>query len=284
MKTFVTFVLLVAAFGAIDGRIINRRLDHKIVGGEEAQPYSIPFQVSFQTQSGFHFCGGAVIREDVIMTAAHCCVGQSASQVKIVAGEHNLFKDEGYEQTRDVSYIIIHEDYATATDGDDICLLVLNEPLDFTDGTVGAVELPDQGEEYEGGDPAVVSGWGTLSSGGQASDVLMKVEVPIVSDTICNVEYLFQIEDSMICAGEYGKDSCQGDSGGPLTCGGVHCGIVSWGIGCGGRFHPGVYTQTSYFVDWIDLKLQSITTTPKTTTTMTTPTTTTSEEETTTLD
>ena len=49
--------------------------------------------------------------------------------------------------------------------------------------TVGAVELPDQGEEYEGGDPAVVSGWGTLSSGGQASDVLMKVEVPIVSDT-----------------------------------------------------------------------------------------------------
>lgn len=56
----------------------------------------------------------------------------------------------------------------------------------------------------------------------------------------------------MICAGEEGKDSCQGDSGGPMTCaGGVHCGIVSWGRGCALAGYPGVYTQTSYFADFI---------------------------------
>ena len=59
------------------------------------------------------------------------------------------------------------------------------------------------------------------------------------------------IEDSMICAGEEGKDSCQGDSGGPLVCDGKHCGIVSWGYGCALADYPGVYTQTSYFAEWI---------------------------------
>lgn len=59
------------------------------------------------------------------------------------------------------------------------------------------------------------------------------------------------IINSMMCAGIEGKDSCQGDSGGPLTCDGLLCGIVSWGYGCALADFPGVYTQTSYFVDWI---------------------------------
>jgi len=268
LATFI--VVLLATVGSLQARNAFRNLSGgKIVGGEEAEPHSIPYQISFQYDSGFHFCGGAVVREDVIMTAAHCCVGQSASEVRVVAGDHNLSTDEGTEQKREVTNIIIHEHYNSATSEDDICLLVLKDPLDFSDGTVAAAKLPKQGQEWEAGEASVVSGWGTLSSGGQASKVLMKVEVPIVSDTICNLEYLFQITESMICAGERGKDSCQGDSGGPLTCGGVHCGIVSWGIGCGGLLHPGVYTQTSYFVDWINSNLDSITTTPKPTTTTT---------------
>jgi secreted trypsin-like serine protease len=56
----------------------------------------------------------------------------------------------------------------------------------------------------------------------------------------------------MICAGEENKDSCQGDSGGPMMHGQTHVGIVSWGYGCAERGYPGVYTQTSYFVDWIN--------------------------------
>ena len=69
----------------------------------------------------------------------------------------------------------------------------------------------------------------------------------------CDGNYLlYEITDTMICAGEEGKDSCQGDSGGPMTCGdGLHCGVVSWGIGCADAGHPGVYAKTSQFVDWI---------------------------------
>ena len=59
------------------------------------------------------------------------------------------------------------------------------------------------------------------------------------------------VKESMMCQGEEGKDSCQGDSGGPLTCSGMLCGIVSWGTGCGWDKYPGVYTEVSYFVDWI---------------------------------
>ena len=55
----------------------------------------------------------------------------------------------------------------------------------------------------------------------------------------------------MICAGETGRDSCQGDSGGPMTCGGKHCGVVSWGYGCAVKGYPGVYAQTSAFITWI---------------------------------
>merc|ERR1711971_1536243 len=62
------------------------------------------------------------------------------------------------------------------------------------------------------------------------------------------------IADSMICAGldAGGRDSCQGDSGGPFMCGFGLDGVVSWGYGCAQPGYPGVYTQTSYFVDWIN--------------------------------
>merc|ERR1712088_947524 len=107
-----------------------------------------------------------------------------------------------------------------------------------------------------------VSGWGTLHSGGQTPDQLMVVSVPIVPEPRCQLEYPFQIAKSMICAGEYGKDSC-----GPMVCynadgSGYLGGIVSWGIGCGGLYHPGVYTEVSYFVDWVEAHTPALPTDP----------------------
>jgi len=103
---------------------------------------------------------------------------------------------------------------------------------------------------------ATVVGWGRTSSGGPLPNILKKVSVTIVSDAQCRASYGEEdILDSMLCAGDADKDSCQGDSGGPLLCsvGGnlQMCGITSWGIGCGQAEYPGVYTETSYFSDWI---------------------------------
>merc|ERR1712107_704018 len=100
--------------------------------------------------------------------------------------------------------------------------------------------------------------------------------VPIVPESRCQIEYPFQIAKSMICAGEYGKDSCQGDSGGPMVCynadgSGYLGGIVSWGIGCGGLFHPGVYTEVAYFVDWVETHTPAAPTSPPEPETTTTP-------------
>ena len=131
----------------------------------------------------------------------------------------------------------------------DISLLKISEPFTFND-VVQAIPLPEVGESFSGS--ATVTGWGTLSSGGSSPAILQKVDVPIVSDAECRSAYgSNDIYDSNICAGEAGKDSCQGDSGGPLACEGKLCGVVSWGIGCGYPGYYGVYTEVSYFIDWI---------------------------------
>ena len=137
----------------------------------------------------------------------------------------------------------------------DIALLKIESPLSWDD-YVQPIALPSQGQSSSG--DSLISGWGTLSSGGQTPSELQKVVIPIVSDDECRDAYGdLQIADSMICAGvpEGGIDSCQGDSGGPMVCdfdsGAYLCGVVSWGYGCAEPGYPGVYTEVAYFVDWI---------------------------------
>ena len=156
-----------------------------------------------------------------------------------------------------VKRVILHEDYDSWTIQNDICLLELDGQADFGSDVIGGITLPDEDQDYEEGTECVVSGWGTTAEGGSLGKVLMKVTVFIVSDEECGLAYgASEISDSMLCAGVSGggRDSCQGDSGGPLMCGGPPyelSGIVSWGYGCGEPGYPGVYTQTSYFVQWI---------------------------------
>lgn len=180
---------------------------------------------------------------------------QSCFVQQIVAGDNNLFEDDGTEQASKVIKIIQHEDFDYGELSNDVSLLQVETPLVFDDYT-SAVTLPAPMEEFTG--DAVVTGWGALTEGGGSPDVLQSVDVPVVTDDECREAYGdSSILDSMICAGEAGKDSCQGDSGGPMVCeGGYLCGIVSWGYGCARPEYFGVYTQVSYFVDWIQTNAQ----------------------------
>ena len=198
-----------------------------------------------------HFCGGAIVNTDTVVTAGHCCNGVYADEIHVVAGDHNLVVDEGTEQIVQVDKIVIHPDFDYFMLYNDICILKLASSLELND-VVKGITLPsvDQ-EEFEG--TATVSGWGALKEGGELPDVLYAVDVPIVSDASCKYSYgVMNVLESMMCAGAKGHDACLGDSGGPLTCGGVHCGIFSWGHGCGKAGYPGVFTQTSYFLDFIE--------------------------------
>ena len=130
-------------------------------------------------------------------------------------------------------------------------------------------------------DTAVVTGWGQTREGDKTSisDILLKVRVPVVPHQQCEQMYAvhnppYAITDKMICAGTEGKDSCQGDSGGPLTCNDIYgkylCGIVSFGVGCGQRDYPGVYTDVSKYLGWIYQKMYELKPGSSTTTTTTT--------------
>jgi len=92
-----------------------------------------------------------------------------------------------------------------------------------------------------------------------ASDDLMTVDIPVVNDTDCAKAYApLPIFDNFLCAGKVGEggvDACQMDSGGPAVKDGKLVGIVSFGIGCGLPDYPGVYTEVSYFLDWINEKV-----------------------------
>jgi len=255
-------VLLVSAASAtcgISGRSSDDDFD-KIVGGQAADKGEYPWQVSMQRSSwsgSYHFCGGSIIDERTVVTAAHCIEGVSASSLQVVAGDHRLKSSEGTEQTVSVSRIISHRSYNSNTFSNDIAILKLATPLKFDGKNVAAVCLPTAHQEHTG--YCTVTGWGALRENGGMPAILQEVAVPVVTDNQCRQTYGYtRIVDSMMCAGySHGtKDACQGDSGGPFVCEEngrfVLAGVVSWGNGCARPGYYGVYTQVSHFLSWIE--------------------------------
>ena len=233
----------------------------KIVGGEDADIADYPWTVAIVTASGSQYCGGTVIDEEWILTAAHCISGGT---IFIRAGVTN--KNDTSGQDRQTSQVINHPDYVTVTQGDDISLLRLSEPLDLSDPNVEAIWISTEMHNALGFEDedviSTITGWGRLSSGGVSPQILQVADVPIVSNEQAQVGYPnVTITDDMIAAGLWGEggvDACQGDSGGPLVVpdpsaplGVVVAGITSWGNGCASPTHMGMYARVSYFEEWI---------------------------------
>ena len=208
-----------------------------IVGGEFVDPAcpdcKYEFMVSLQGTGWFggHFCGGALVREDWVVTAAHCMQGESPNSVDVVIGLHGVNGTTG-SQTRDVAEIIIHPQYSGNSLNNDYALLRLSSPItDFE-----PIQLCTDTAHDEEPVMSTTMGWGATSSGGSSSNYLLEVDVPI--DDSCGSYSNSDITNNMICAGDGngGEDSCQGDSGGPLIMTNDEgeyelIGIVSWGYG-----------------------------------------------------
>merc|ERR1712025_1146843 len=144
------------------------------------------------------------IASDKVLTAAHCCDGESADDLKVRVGTDR--NAEG-GSTHMVSKVTMNPSYSSSTVANDACVLTL----------AGSVSLATSGS-FSDGDMFEVSGWGTTSEGGDTSSTLRMVSVPYVDDATCDSAYGSYggiVADVMLCAGEAGKDSCQGDSGGP---------------------------------------------------------------------
>ena len=208
-----------------------------IVGGEEVDPAcpncKYPFMVSLQYTGnwGGHFCGGSLVREDWVVTAAHCVQGTSSNSIKVRIGLHDVDGTTG-AITRYVDQIIVHPQYSGNSLDNDYAILHLTQPVTNFE----PIQLITDNSHDNEPVMSTVMGWGATQSGGWGSDVLLEVDVPI--DDSCGNYSNSDITNNMICAGysSGGYDSCQGDSGGPLIMtndDGEYelIGIVSWGYG-----------------------------------------------------
>lgn len=242
----------------------------RIVGGRQVDPHEYPWQVALvRGNSTRPYCGGSIISDSWILTAAHCLNRIDPKKLSVVIGEHDWSTSLDTKLTRrlSVKYIVWHSGFTMRVPlDDDIGLVQLEVPLIFPeDNSLAPVCLPLPYRSYPEAN-AVVVGWGTtehIFSG--SSQVLRVAEVKTMQNPVCQslVSVKGLISRNMICAGYLfsGENACHGDSGGPLLTGGEGCGgtclenigVVSWGAFCNLGVFPTVYTRTNRYLNWINM-------------------------------
>ncbi|XP_076302918.1 uncharacterized protein LOC143221331 [Lasioglossum baleicum] len=239
----------------------------RIVGGKAASFGEWPWQVLVREATWLGLftknkCGGVLITDKYVITAAHCQPGFLANLVAVF-GEFDLSGELEAKRsvTRNVRRAIVNRGYNPTTFESDLALLELESPIQF-DLHIVPICMPDDGIDFTGR-MATVTGWGRLKYNGGVPSVLQEVQVPIIKNSVC--QEMFQtgghsklILDSFLCAGYANgqKDSCEGDSGGPLVMQRPDgrwflVGTVSHGITCAAPYLPGVYMRTTYFKPWL---------------------------------
>jgi secreted trypsin-like serine protease len=279
-------ILLLAGMIAITaGQALAETDTDMIVGGRPADQGKYPWQVRIYSNMDdqIGFCGGSIIADQWVLTAAHCVLDVQA----VVVGYGNVDRT----QTKKIpsEKIIVHPAYL-AGEKADVALIKLAKPIPNAEA-IGYTDAAEERKFMPAGATVTVTGWGAIwdfpafnnavqvmagrsalnerkllsDEELQAPRLLHEVDVEVIDPAECKAVYeglqvpAFSIGDTEICATgpSGGKDSCFGDSGGPLVVaadnkrGYSQVGIVSWGPQCGNPLFPGVYTRVSSFADWI---------------------------------
>ncbi|XP_046828197.1 venom serine protease-like [Vespa crabro] len=228
----------------------------RIVGGVETGVNEYPMMagiVSFETY--LLFCGATIISPNYVLTAAHCVKQYDSSNLGIIVGEHNVRTGNETDVTRlhMVEKIIIHPKYQTKRN--DIAVIKSQSKFEYS-MKVGPACLPFYYMQRNFTNQVVTAlGWGTTSFGGPKSDVLMKVDLHVISTKQCNKKFP-DVRNNQLCTFDKGKDACQFDSGGPIlwqnprTNRVFDLGVISYGSTCADN-SPGVNTKISDYLDFI---------------------------------
>ncbi|XP_017772374.1 PREDICTED: venom protease [Nicrophorus vespilloides] len=244
-----------------------------VVGGSKAEPKEFPHMaaIGFDVGSGergYH-CGGSLISERFVLTAAHCINTNNFGEAKYVrVGDLNLKDDNENADPQEYNVVqrIRHPQYKRPSRYNDIALLKLERDVIFTPYVrpicLNTLSVLDNKE-------AIATGWGLVELYGTNNDHLLKVTLSMFSNNLCREKYPPNrsnykdgiLDDSQVCAGSFTerKDTCQGDSGGPLQiynlneyCMYTLIGVTSFGKACGIAQVPGVYTRVSHYLEWIE--------------------------------
>ncbi|XP_058815819.1 melanization protease 1-like [Topomyia yanbarensis] len=261
----------------LDMKSCGKDSKEKIAFGKKAQVFEYPWMALLLDEGGEIRCGGTLIAESYVLTAAHC---NRPPVTTVRLGENDISKpidcnysEDGPDcadppQNIEVGKFIRHPLYSTSKRRNDIALIRLATPakLSYSVRTIclpiGAMVRNPEPKEM------IVSGWG-FTEHGKTSNVLQYATLSLIPTSRCS-STLMALSDaisldeaSQFCAkGKNKVDNCAGDSGGPLLynsrqSSAVQYGIVSFGVNsCGEQGAPGVYTKVSHYIDWIAQNLE----------------------------
>ncbi|XP_075412725.1 tissue-type plasminogen activator [Tenrec ecaudatus] len=253
----------------------NKQAQFRIKGGLYTDITAHPWQAAIFTknrrgQGESFLCGGILINSCRVLSAAHCFQDRFPPQnLKVVLGRTYQLIPGKKEQTFQVEKYIIHKEFDFDTYNNDIALLKLKSDsaqCAQESDSVRPVCLPEAGLQLPDWTECELSGYGKHEATSPSlSERLKEAHVRLYPPSRCTPQSLFNrtVTSNMLCAGDTRSggdevnlhDACGGDSGGPLVC--VKdkrmtlVGIISWGIGCGQKDVPGVYTKVTNYLDWI---------------------------------
>ncbi|XP_047432201.1 prothrombin [Mugil cephalus] len=261
-----------------EDELVDSYREKRIVGGDDAEVASAPWQVMlYKRRPQELLCGASLVSDQWIVTAAHCILyppwnkNFTADDILVRLGKHYRAKFErGTEKIVAIDEIIVHPKYNWKENlNRDIALLHMRRPIEFSD-EIHPVCLPSKkvartlmSEGFKGR----VTGWGNLKETWNPAQrnlptVLQQIHLPIVEQDTCRASTSVRITDNMFCAGhkpgasERG-DACEGDSGGPFVMKypaenrWYQIGIVSWGEGCDRDGKYGFYTHLFRMTRWM---------------------------------
>ncbi|XP_058061399.1 uncharacterized protein LOC131211796 isoform X1 [Anopheles bellator] len=215
-------------------------------------------------------CGGSLIWENFILTAAHCTADANNTQPDVARfGDLNLFddSDDQYAQQLKIIEVIRHPQHRFSARYHDIALMRLERRIELHDTVAPACLWTDDEIRFKAFE---ATGWGATGFAESRTPILLKVSLTPVERESCTSHYSgirglrSGLHEYQMCAGDSKMDTCPGDSGGPLQVKLLHntrltpfiVGVTSFGTACGFSV-PGVYSRVAPYVPWIQTVLRA---------------------------